>query len=117
MSTSWRMPVSGDGLQRAFQPCHHLARPAPAAGLIEEAREGAQLRLAAERMMEAQMGRGLGHQRIKRGIAGEPENVVGIIVFRPVHGLGAAVMAIAGAPNTGLLPLTAVPAGPMFDEG
>ena len=33
-------------LQRALQPSHDLARPFPAAGLVQEARIGAQLRLS-----------------------------------------------------------------------
>ena len=45
--------LSGDRLQRAFEPSHHFARPFPAAGLVHEARKAAQLRLAADRMMEA----------------------------------------------------------------
>src|SRR6516162_7358080 len=40
-------------LQRALQSRDYLARTIPAAGLIEEARIGAQLRLAACSMMEA----------------------------------------------------------------
>src|SRR6516164_9666310 len=44
---------AGVRLQRALQSRHYLARTIPAAGLIEEARIGAQLHLAACSMMEA----------------------------------------------------------------
>ncbi len=69
-------------LQRAFQPRHDLTRPPPTPGLVQEARISAQLPLAAHRMMEAQIDSGLRHQGVERSIAGEAENVVGIVVFR-----------------------------------
>ncbi len=47
-------------------PSHHLARPLPAVGLVCEARKGAQLRLAAHRMMEAQIVNSLRHDAQKR---------------------------------------------------
>jgi hypothetical protein len=62
-------------LQRAFQPSHDLARTSPAAGLVQEARIGAQLRLAAQRMIEAQIDSSVRYQGIERGIAGEAEDV------------------------------------------
>jgi hypothetical protein len=43
----------------------------PAAGLVHEAHKGAQLRLAADGMMEAQIVGAVRHQGIERGIAEE----------------------------------------------
>ena len=65
-----------DRLQRALEPRHDFARPPPAAGLVQEAHIGAQLRLAAHRMIKAQIDRGLRHQGVECGIAGEAKNVV-----------------------------------------
>jgi hypothetical protein len=56
------------------QSRHRFARPCQTVGLVGEARIGAQLNLAAESMMEAQIVGSLGHQRIKRGNAGRPKN-------------------------------------------
>src|SRR5262249_39360909 len=64
---------------------------------VHEAGKGTQFRLAAHCMMKAQIDSGLRHQGIERGIAGEAEDVVRIVVFRPVHGLEPAV--VAGAPQ------------------
>jgi hypothetical protein len=77
----------------------------PAAGLVHEAGKGAQLRLAAHGMMEAQIDRHLGHDGVECGIAGETKNVVRIVVFRPFHGLDAAVMAVAAPDDAGLWPI------------
>jgi hypothetical protein len=49
--------------------------------------------------MEAQIVRGLGHKGVERGIAGQPEDVVGIVAFRPFHGPDAAVVAVAAPDN------------------
>ena len=87
--------LSGDRLQRAFEPRHHLAWLPPAGGLVHEARKRAQLRLAAHRMMEAQIVGDLHHQGVERGIAGEAEDVVGFVALSPVHRLDAAVVTVA----------------------
>jgi len=54
-------------------------------------RIGAQLRLAALGMMEAQIVGSLCHLRIERGIAGKAENIVVAVIFRPLHRLDATV--------------------------
>ncbi len=64
-----RGALSAVRLQRTLQSRHYLARTIPAAGLIEEARIGAQLGLIAPGMMEAQIVGGLGHQAIERQTA------------------------------------------------
>jgi hypothetical protein len=46
-------------------------------------------------MMEAQIVGGLRYDGVERGIAGKAEDVVGVVVFRPFHGLDAAVVAVA----------------------
>ena len=43
-------------------------------------------------MMEAQIVGGLRYAGVERGIAGKAEDVVGVVVFRPFHGLDAAVV-------------------------
>src|SRR5206468_12870425 len=90
-------------------------------GLVREARKAAQLRLATHRMMEAQIVSGLCHEGIQRGIAGEAEDVLRIVVFRPFNGLDAAVVAVAAPDDAGVRPmsphalrnmLSGVPTGP-----
>ena len=98
--------LSGDRLQRTFQPRHHFARSFPAAGLVHKARIAAQLRLAALGVMEAQIGSGLCHQGVERGIAGEAEDVIGAVILRPFHGLDAAVMAVAAPDDAGPAPMS-----------
>jgi hypothetical protein len=83
------------GCNEHFQPRHHFARPLPTAGLVREARKGAQLGVAAVGMMVAQIVGGLCHQRVKRCIAGEAENIVGAVVFRPLHRLDTTIMTVA----------------------
>src|SRR5207344_23799 len=92
-------------LQRTLQSRHYLARSIPAAGLIEEARKGAQLGLIALGMMEAQIVGGLGHHGIEYGIAGEAENIVSAVAFRPFHLLDATVMAVAPPHDAGVRPV------------
>ena len=114
MSTSW--PHAGrpcDRLQRALQPRHDFARPPPAAGLVQEAHIGAQLRLAAHRMIKAQIDRGLRHQGVECGIAGKAKNVVRTVLLRPVHRLDPAVMAVAAPHQAGLRPMAAQAPGHM----
>ena len=77
--------LSCNRLQRALEPSHHFARSFPAAGLVREAHKGAQLRLASDRMMEAQIVGGLRHHGVERGVAGEAEDVVGAVILRPFH--------------------------------
>ena len=43
----------------------------------------------------------------ERGIAGEAENVVGMVVFCPFHRLDPAVVAVAAPHDAGLRPMTA----------
>jgi hypothetical protein len=50
---------------------HDFARSLPAAGLVHEARKGAQLRLLLIAWMKAQIDCDLGREGIERGIAGE----------------------------------------------
>ncbi len=80
---------------------------------MRSARIGAQLRLAAHRMMEAQIDSSLRHQRVERGIAGEAENVVGMVVFCPFHRLDPAVVAVAAPHDAGLRPMAAQALGHM----
>ena len=108
---------SCDRLQRAFKPSHDLARSVPAAGLVQEARKGAQLRLAAHRMMEAQIVGRLRHQGVEYGIAGKAKNVARIVVFRPLHGLDAAVVAVAAPHQVGLRPMFPQALRHMLDDG
>src|SRR6516162_5304171 len=107
---------AGVRLQRALQSRHYLARTIPAAGLIEEARIGAQLGLIALGMMEAQIVGGLGHQGIEYGIAGEAENIVGAVAFRPFHLLNATVMAVAPPHDAGVRPVFAQAFGHVLDD-
>jgi hypothetical protein len=53
-------------------------------------------------MMEAPIVRGLGRQGIERRIAGEAENIVGAVAFRPFHLLDATVMAGASPHAAGV---------------
>ena len=46
-------------------------------------------------MMEAQIVSDLRHQGVEHGIAGEAEDVVGVVVLRPVHRLDSAVVTVA----------------------
>ncbi len=109
--------LPGDRLQRALEPSHHFARPPPAVGLVQEARKGAQLRLAAQGMMKAQIDRGLGHQGIERAIAGEAKNVVRIVVFRPFHRLDPAVMTVAAPDDARPAPMPLQALRHMLDDG
>jgi len=67
--------------------------------------------------MEAQIGRGLRHQGIEHGIAGEAENVVRIVVFCPFHRLDPAVVAVAAPHDAGFRPMAAQALGHMLDDG
>ena len=67
--------------------------------------------------MEAQIDSGLRPQRVERGIAGEAENVVGMVVFCPFHRLDPAVVAVAAPHDAGLRPMTAQALGHMPDDG
>ena len=67
--------------------------------------------------MEAQIDSGLRHQGVERGIAGEAENVVCIVVFCPFHRLDPAVVAVAAPHDAGLRPMTAQALGHMPDDG
>ena len=67
--------------------------------------------------MEAQIGRGLRHQGIEHGIAGEAENVVRIVVFCPFHRLDPAVVAVAAPHDAGLRPMAAQALRHMLDDG
>ena len=67
--------------------------------------------------MEAQIIGGLGHQGIERGIAGEAEDVVGVVVFRPVHRLDAAVMAVAAPDDAGVRPMSSQTLRHVLDDG
>src|SRR5262250_1877619 len=116
MSTSWRMPASPGCSEHSSRATTLRGRP-PTPGLVQEARIGAQLRLAAHRMMEAQIDSGLRHQGVERGIAGEAENVVCIVVFCPFHRLDPAVVAVAAPHDAGLRPMTAQALGHMPDDG
>jgi hypothetical protein len=107
----------GIRLQRAFEPSHHLARPRPAAGLVGEARIGAQLHLAALGVMESQIVGGLGHQGIERRIAGEAENIIDAIVLRPLHGLDATVMTVAAPHDAGVRPMRSQAFRHVLDDG
>ena len=82
------------------------ARPPPTPGLVQEARIGAQLRLAAHRMMEAQIDSGLRHQRRARHCR-RGRKLVGMVVFCPFHRLDPAVVAIAAPHDAGLRPMGA----------
>src|SRR3974390_234797 len=97
--------LSAVRLQRTLQSRHHLAGTIPAAGLIEEARIGAQLGLIAPGMMEAQIVGGLGPQGIESRLAGEAKNIVGAVAFRPFHLLDATVMAVAPPYDAGVRPM------------
>ena len=59
----------------------------------------------------------VGHDGIERGIAGVPENVVRIVVFRPLHGLDPAVMAVAAPDDAGLSPMLPQALRHMLDDG
>jgi hypothetical protein len=63
-----------------------------------------QLRLATRRMMKAQIVGGLRDQGVEYGVAGEAEDVVGVVVLRPVRRLDATVMTVAAParPRDGL---------------
>src|SRR5436190_13858388 len=118
MSTSWRMPVSpATGCSEHSSRPTTLARPFPAAGLVHEAREGAQLRLAAKRVMEAQISGGLRHQGVERGIAGEAKDVVLIVVLSPFHRLDPPVVAVAAPHDASLRPMSAQALRHMLDDG
>jgi hypothetical protein len=55
-------------------------------------------------MMETQIVGSLHHQGIECWIAGEAEDVVGTVVFRPLHRLDATVMTIAAPHDAGVRP-------------
>src|SRR5262245_44116162 len=117
MSTSWRMPVSpatgcSEQSSRATTLRGRFQLPAWYRKLAKT-----QVRLATHRMMETQIDSGLRHQGIERGIAGEAENVVRIVVFRPVHRLDPAIVAVAAPHDAGVRPMAAQMLGHMFDDG
>src|SRR3974377_2584503 len=68
-------------------------------------------------MMEAQIVGGLGHQGIERRIAGEAENIVGAVAFRPFHLLDATVMAVAPPYDAGVRPMFPQALGHVLDDG
>src|ERR1700756_3309548 len=82
-------------LQRRLEPGDDAAWLRPTPGLVLEARITAQLFLRAGRMAQAQIVGRLGDKRIEHAVAGQPENVVGTVVFRPFHRFVAAVVAVA----------------------
>jgi hypothetical protein len=57
-------------------------------------------------MKEAQIVGGLRYEGVERGIAGKAEDVVGVVVFRPFHGLDAAVVAVAAPDDAGVRPMS-----------
>ena len=63
------------------------------------------------------MSGGLRHQGIEHGIAGEAKDVVRIVVFRPFHGLDAAVVAVAAPHDAGLRPMSPQALRHMLDDG
>ena len=67
--------------------------------------------------MEAQIVGGLCHEGIERGIAGEAEDVVRIVVFRPFHGLDAAVVAVAAPDDPGVRPMSPHALRHVLDDG
>jgi hypothetical protein len=67
--------------------------------------------------MEAQIVGGLGHQGIERRIAGEAEDVVGAVVFRPFHRLDATVMTVAAPHDAGVRPMLLEALRQVFDDG
>ena len=52
-------------------------------------------------MMEAQIVGDLCHQGVEHGIAGEAEDVVGVVILSPVHRLDAAVVTVAAPDDAG----------------
>ena len=68
-------------------------------------------------MMEAQIVGGLRHQGVERGIAGEAEDVVGVVVLRPVHGLDAAVVTVTAPDDPGLRPMSPQALRHVLDDG
>jgi len=67
--------------------------------------------------MEAQIVGDPGHLDIERRIAGEAENITGAVVFRPFHGLDAAVMAVAAPHDAGIRPMLFQARRHMLDDG
>jgi hypothetical protein len=86
-------------------------------GLVHEARKRAQLGLAAHRMMKAQIIGDLCHHGVERGIAGEAEDVVGLVVLRPVHRLDAAVVTVAAPDDPGVRPMSLHALRHVLDDG
>ncbi len=78
---------------------------------------GAHLFLMALGMMEAQIVRSLGHQRIKRRVAGEAKNVVAFVLFYPFHRLDAAVMTVAAPHDAGVRPMPLQALRYVLDDG
>jgi hypothetical protein len=89
MSTSWRMPFEvvspASGCNEHSSRATTLRGRFPTSRLVGDARIGAHLFLTAFGMMEAQIVGRLCHQRVKRCVASEAKNVVGIVLFRPFH--------------------------------
>ena len=68
-------------------------------------------------MIEAQIVGGLFNKGIERSIAGEAEDVVGVVVLRPVHGLNAAVVTVAAPDDPGLRPMSPQALRHKLDDG
>jgi hypothetical protein len=68
-----RMPVSPAIGCSEHSSLHHLARPLPAGGLVHQARKGAQLSLAAQHMMEAQIVSDLCHRASSTALPARPK--------------------------------------------
>ena len=68
-------------------------------------------------MMEAQIVGGLGNKGIERSIAGEAENVIDVVVVRPVHGLDATVMTVAAPHDAGVRPMRPQALRHVLDDG
>jgi hypothetical protein len=68
-------------------------------------------------MMEAQVVSDLCHQGVEHGIAGEAEDLVGVVVLSPVHRLDPAVVTLAAPDNPGVRPMSHHSLGHVLDDG